>query len=169
MAFMAIVGESWKKEIIMAKASDKKKAQKKLERRKGYEKQRNTKLNAPTARYRLDLKMADGWRLGVMEFKDLAGVKRHVDGMEEIRKKGTLEIAEGFVVERGSRRIVAHVAPFVPAKAPGMLKEGSGGGMLYDSSAGRVGEGGIDEDKACAWMNRENDLAMLDLVPRVVK
>lgn len=100
----------------MSKASDKKKA----ERRKKYEKARNLKANTSRVRYRLDIKMDDGWRIGVMGFQDIDAVNRHIEGAEEMRKRGNVEIAEGFVFEQGSNKLVAHIEPFKPVEPAGM-------------------------------------------------
>ncbi len=103
-----------------------KKAQKKLARRKAFEHQRNMQGNRPKPQYRLDVKMGGGWRMGVMAFMDMERVKQHVAEMEVMRKKGTVEIIEGNVVEIRTGKVVEHIEPFMPAAGVADLGKAAG-------------------------------------------
>ena len=94
--------------------AQRRKEKKKKAREKRHKKQRNIAKNLSPHRWRLDVLYQGSWKSGIRQFRHWAGVERHREETEELRKKG-VEIAAGRVVDLETGKVEMEIAPS-PAK-----------------------------------------------------
>lgn len=104
----------------------KRKQQKVNDRKRAIRKQHNVLLNSPVKRYRLDVLLDDGWRIGVREWSGLYQVEKHKADTEELRAKGEV-IARGRVIDIRTGVIIAAIPESVKPKgmAPDKIADGA--------------------------------------------
>jgi len=88
------------------------KAQKKLARRKQFEKSRNLESNRAKAKFRLDVYFPiSGWRT-MAGFKDRKQVDAYVEQQEGIRDRNESDILEGKIIDLATGKTVAVISPY---------------------------------------------------------
>lgn len=104
--------------------AQKRKAAKKKARERKIRKATNIKRNQAPYRYRLDVLVDGEWAVGVVRFKDPAGVKGHVQRTEARRRAGE-EIAQGKVIDEETGKTVLEIPGSKPkGTLPDVIADG---------------------------------------------
>jgi hypothetical protein len=98
----------------VATRAEQKKQQKAADRRRKLAKARNVRRNnTPSFRYKLEVKIGGEWCYA-KKFSTPFSVKRHIEEVNELRKRGDVEIVEGRILDVESGRQVAHIDGYTP-------------------------------------------------------
>jgi hypothetical protein len=103
----------------------KRKQQKVNDRKRAIRKHHNVLMNAPAKRYRLDVLLEDGWRVGVREWSSLEQVEKHKTDTEILRGKGDV-IARGRVIDLKDGKIITTIpeSGIMKGRAPDKIADG---------------------------------------------
>lgn len=108
----------------MQTKAQKLKQKKAKDRQRKIKKQLNLSRNAPAKRYRLDVFLDGGWKIGIRQWSEAYQVRAHEVDTENRRAKGE-EIAQGRVIDLKVGKVISEIPASKPkGMAPDKIEDG---------------------------------------------